>query len=684
MPKRQSKNKTAPQVPQSLNITQSVNIGDQWDSKAFATLLKEQAQSNETAIKQLETAMGAAAANQQQLAEQIAQTSMMKDIKEALIAQLEDRKFERLKQDQIKLKEQEKIKLKAANDQLKENLILRREEAKAIANIAKGMQTFRTVGDRFSDMGRKLKDSFGSMSALKMTALKTFNIGGIFNKSIAKEQFIQTQRKLGSQDDRKTLASNFESANKSAKDIKRNEEELSRFKKETGLSESELAKTKEGKRLLGQREKLSQEYSKYDLKAGLVKQETPSQKFADSGAGEEAMLENQKNQEKQAEVLKKIEENTNPEKVKIGRAHPSKVKEEEKGGGLLSGLLGGGGAGKALKSLKDFGIGIVFVAAGLFVASKAFQSFAEVEWESVGKGLLALGGLVLAALALDKAKGSIIKGAAVLGILALATWGIGEALKTFSDLDWETIGKGFAAIAGLGIIGAIAGAAAGPITLGAIALGLLGGAVWVIGEAFQAVGKGFQDLTDGIERLGQLDGDNLLNVAKGIGALGLAMAAFGGGQAAGGLLNLVGGFLGAITPGGSPIDQLQKIADMGGKLGEASDGIGKIGDAMKKFSAIDKKSMEAINDFPWIRATAFVAAGGAMSVDGAAVYNKSKSNADQSAQNAAQSGGSTTVVNAPVNQKQTTVLSSRRPLYDRDTMVSNDYWSRRTATRLAM
>ena len=103
MPKRQSKNKTPP-----LNITQSVNIGDTWDSAAFAKLLKEQAKSNETAIKQLETAMGAASANQQQLAEQIAQTSMMKDIKEALIAQLQDRKFEQLKQEQIKLKELEK------------------------------------------------------------------------------------------------------------------------------------------------------------------------------------------------------------------------------------------------------------------------------------------------------------------------------------------------------------------------------------------------------------------------------------------------------------------------------------------------------------------------------------------------------------------------------------------------
>ena len=44
------------------------------------------------------------------------------------------------------------------------------------------METFKTMGDRFSDMGKKLKDNFGSLSALKVTALKAFNIGGIFDK----------------------------------------------------------------------------------------------------------------------------------------------------------------------------------------------------------------------------------------------------------------------------------------------------------------------------------------------------------------------------------------------------------------------------------------------------------------------------------------------------------------------
>jgi uncharacterized glyoxalase superfamily metalloenzyme YdcJ len=90
MAKRQSKNK-APQINQT--ITQSVSIGKTWDTSAFSKLLEEQAKSNETAIKQLESSMSAAGANQQQLAEQISQSGMMKDIRDVLLKELQDRKI---------------------------------------------------------------------------------------------------------------------------------------------------------------------------------------------------------------------------------------------------------------------------------------------------------------------------------------------------------------------------------------------------------------------------------------------------------------------------------------------------------------------------------------------------------------------------------------------------------------
>jgi hypothetical protein len=656
--------------PPVVNVSQSVSTTvNAWDSTAFSKLLSEQAKANETAIKSLESSMASAGSNQQQLAEQIAQSAMMKDIKEALIAQLQDKQFNEAKVEAIKLKEQEKLKIKEANDALKENLQLRKEEAKAIANIAKGMQTFQTMGDRLSDMGKKLKDNFGSMSALKVTALKAFNVGGIFNKSIAKEKFIQTQRKLGSEDDRKTLGGKFESANKTAKEIKKNEEEFSQFKKDSGKSESELAKTKEGKRLLTKRDELSTEYAKSDLRAGLVKEdspalkdsiikaESPTQAHADSGVSEERALEAEKHAQKQEDLFIKIEQNTR------GESPDQKAKPAEDKGGDSG---GGGNFGKALQGMKNFGIGLIAIAGALYIASKAFENFGNIEWESIGKGMVALGGLVIAALALDKVKGNIIAGAAALGILALATWGIGAALGTFAELDWETIAKGMAAVAGLGIIGAIAGTAAPLIFVGALALGAMGGALYIIGEAMQAVGKGFAEMSDGLEKIGKLDGSNLLLVGAGLASIGVGMAALGVGTAVAGVSNLVTGFLSAVTGQKTPVEQLLMLGEKGDLINQAGTGVVNIARGLGMFSQIDTEKVKAIAALPIEK----IAAMGLALRPAGAVEGGSRANADASATSGGGGGNKTNVVNAPVTNNSNTTQIIKSPIRNQESSQS--------------
>ena len=666
MAKRQSKNAGNQPVILNQTISQSVNA---WDSTAFSKLLSEQAKANETAIKSLESSMVSAGANQQQLAEQIAQSAMMKDIKEALIAQLQDKKFNEAKVEAIKLKDQEKLKIKEANDALKENLQLRKEEAKAIANIAKGMETFQTMGDRLRDMGKKLKDNFGSMSALKVTALKAFNVGGIFNKSIAKEKFIQTQRKLGSEDNRETLAGKFESANKTAKEIKRNESELSQLKKDTGMSEADIAKTTEGKRLLSKRDDLSNEYAKSDLKAGLVKRESPvlkesiikaespTQAHADSGISEERALEAEKHAQKQEDLFIKIEQNTR------GASPDQKVKPAEDKGGDSG---GGGNFGKALQGMKNFGIGLIAIAGALYIASKAFENFGKIEWESIGKGMVALGGLVVAALALDKVKGNIIAGSAALGILALATYGIGAALGTFAELDWETIGKGMAAIAGLGVIGAIAGTAAPLIFVGALALGAMGGALYIIGEAMQAVGQGFAEMSDGLEKIGKLDGSNLLLVGAGLASIGVGMAALGVGTAVAGVSNLVTGFLSAVTGQKTPVEQLLMLGEKGDLINQAGTGVVNIARGLGMFSQIDTEKVKAIAALPIEK----IAAMGLALRPANAVEGGSRANADASATAGGGSGNKTNVVNAPVTNNSNTTQIIKSPIRNQESSQS--------------
>jgi hypothetical protein len=630
MPKRQSKNK-APQINQT--ITQSVSIGKTWDTAAFSKLLEEQAKSNETAIKQLESSMSAAGANQQQLAEQIAQSGMMKDIRNVLLQELQDRKIHeeteklqkiqerKAQQLQNHLKREIELKQKAVIEADRLNKI-RAEEAKAIANIAKNMQTFKTMGDRLSETSKRLKDNFGSMSALKTTALKAFNIGGIFNKSIAKEKFIKQQRELGSTDDRKTLASKFEGANKAAKEIKKNEEEMSKFKKETGLSESDLAKTKKGKELIAKREQLSNEYAKNDLKAGLARQEpftataTPTQKHADAGQTEEMEIEKVKQIEVQSDLLQKIADNTAGE----GKEQKQKAASGGAGGG---GIMAGIGAG-----LKALGGGLAGLGKGVGAGIQGLLT-------GIAKGVGAFGNV------------RVLKGAAAMAVLGGAVWVMGKALKEFEGLEWDTIIKGFTAIAGLGALGVILGNFVGPAVKGGIALAAIGAGMWVLGKGMQEMGDAFNLFIEGVEKLSNIGFEGLAGVAGGMVLVGGALAAFAAGQVAAGLGTLISNLL---TIGqDSPIEQLQKLAAIGGDLNNAADGIGRVGDSMKKFAGIDKKSMEAINDFPWVRATAFVAAGGRMSANGATVENASKSNADAEASRSGVGGGNTTVVNAPVN-----------------------------------
>jgi hypothetical protein len=484
------------------------------------------------------------------------------------------------------------------------------------------------------------------MSALKTTALKAFNIGGIFNKSIAKEKFINQQKELGSTDDRKTLAGKFESANRAAKDIKKNEEEFSRLKESTGLTEEQLAKTEKGKALLAKREQGSEEYKKYDIKAGLVKPAglenvSPTEQHASSAAAEETQIETVKQIEIQSDLLQKIADNT------AGEGKEQKQKDASGGGG---GIMAGIGAG-----LKSLGGGL----AGL---GKGIGSGIQGLLTGIAKGIGAFG------------NASVLKGAAAMIVLGGAVFVMGKALKEFESLEWETIGKGMAAIAGFGVIALLLGAAVKPIALGAAALGLLGGALWIVGEAMQAVGQGFKDMTEGIERLAQLDGSNLLSVAAGVGALGLAMAAFGAGQAVAGLGQLVGNLL--TIGSDSPVEQLIKIGERGQGVKDAAEGMEKLGTAMGAFSKIDKKSMEAINDFPWLKATAFVAAGGSMSVNGASVTNASKQNADAAAVGSGSGGGNTAVVNAPVTTNNNTSQIIKSPIRNQESSMSRFIGSR--------
>jgi hypothetical protein len=577
----------------------------------------------------------------------------------------------KLEEENIKLKKKLIGLQKEEVDNLKHRLKLQDEEAEAIKNIAKGMKVFHSPLEKFRMGINKLTTSFTEGGGIRGALLKSFNIGGIFNKSIEREKFIKTQKMLGSEKTREELKADFKGAQATRKEIDKNEEKIKSFQKMTGLSESEMAKTKGGRELLDKRKAQAEQFAKFDERAKLVRQteevkpikkpalgsplvKTPTEQFAEDGKAEEQAIEDQKLMGEQTTLLTKIEENTR------GASPDQKAKPEEgKGGGLLGKLLGGG-MGKALAGLKDFGVGIVLVAGALWVASKAFKSFAEVAWEDIGKGLVVLGGLAVVARVLGNATGSLLKASVGLGALALVTWGASAAFKEFADLDWETIGKGFLTIIGLGAVGVVLGSFAAPALLGAAALGALGAAVWVVGKGFQEMGDAFNLFVDGIERLSNIGFEGLAGVAGGMTLLGGAMVAFAAGNAAAGISNLVTGFLSAVTGQKTPVEQLVEIGNAGEGINKAGSGMQRLAAGMKAFGDIKADSLKALKQFPWEEATKFVAAGGAMSADGAKVYNQSKANADEASQKSA-GGGTTNTVVAPVTNVNNTQVQQMRP-----------------------
>jgi hypothetical protein len=685
--------------------------------KGFSKLLELQEVSNENLIKIKELLEDQHASN-------------LALIIEAKKNEVDNNKKMQLEEKAIAI-EREMLKLQNRHmEKVKENQKIAKkhheEHKKELGKLMESMKTFKSPLEKFSGGIKNLVEKF-SPENMKKSFLEKTNIFGINNKRIQKQEWMKEQRALGATGSEEELAGKFEKAYETKKEYAKVQEEIEKLKKETGgkYTEKELEKSSDtNKALFARKNALMQEYAKQDIGAQLKAykdketadplHKTPTSQFAAAAQSEEEQIENARLMGEQTDLLKKIEENTRG----AGGDKATPVQDDSGGGGgLLSGLLGGGKSGGILKGLKDFGIGLVLIAGSLWVAAKAFKSFAEVEWESVGKGMVvlagmvasavllskaskslkevgigmailggslwvaakgfaafaevnwselgkgivALGSLVVAALLLDKVKGQIIAGAVGLGVLAASVWAIGKSLSTFQELEWETIGKGMVALGGIGVIGAIAGTAAPLIAAGAVALGLMGGALWVIGEAMQAVGDGFDKMGNGLERLGKIDGQNLLSVAAGVAALGPAMALFAAGNVAAGISNLVTGFLSAVTGQKSPVDQLIDIAAQGKGINEAGSGMQRLADGMSKFNELNGDNLKKLKDFPWEQATKFVAAGGAINNAGKLVYNASKINADESAApKTDQPNVKQNIVNAPVtnNTNQNNIIKS--------------------------
>ena len=592
--------------------------------------------------------------------------------KDAAVAEAQQRydAFLRPMQEQSAKVEKENHKLqKEIAENVAKTAKLSEEQAEALTHMAQSVKTFETLGDKFDKMKKSLSDNFSiSKGNLATTLLKGINFGGMFDKKIAQRQFVTQQRELGSKKSTSELKADFEDRNKISKDIKKNEDKYDKFKKETGLSDKELAKTKYGSELLGKREELATKFHATDMRAGLVtgleSAKSESTKAAVDNDDSETEIENAKQVEKQTDLLQKVADNTSPLNNKADKATP---KSDGEGGGLLGMLLNGvgkgfAGLGKGLAALgKGAGAGIKSL---LFGIAAGIQALGAVVMTGVGAaGLAALAALMLAlGKALEFAAPAIAAFAPVLMKLV------------------EVIGGVF-----------IAGIKAIPDILKSIGDVIIG----VTTAISNAIASVFDTVVTSIERLAKIDGMGLFQVAGGLLAVSGAMAAFAGASVLAGIGNFVGKLLN--FGGDSPIDQVIKLGKYGPGVQAAATGLKELSGAMTEFSKMPKNSMDAVNDFPWVKATMFAAAGGKMSVENASVGKVEPGKVQSaptsaandvmfaSAENkeanriAAAGGGNNTVVNAPTTiskQTQNNIVSV--PI--RNGLLGSYYAAKHTAT----
>lgn len=564
-----------------------------------------------------------------------------------------------------------------SNDYLKK---LNLASNKQIEALQKSNKDWKGFGDKFKDFKTKMSDAF-DINTIKKKLLGPFSMFKGVRDKMEDIDYIRRAKALG-RTDTKQIKADAVASRGAKEDALRAQDKIDRLKK-MGANDREIAQSDAGK----QRAAALNTYNQLNggnsgksardaanpmggntafKSAGLVQlpsdrgqvSQSTTDLLAEQQAAHENQVETLKNIQAQTDLLQQIASNTG---LMAGRKSSAAGGAEDAGlsasGNQRSGRLDGisDAMSKVGNAVGGIGNGIGQAIGGVF--SGIMQGIAD--------GIAAIG------------SAKTLKGIAAVGILAGVLYGFGQALQSFSELDWQSINKGLLTIGLVVGAAALAGNFADKIIIGAGAIGILAVALYGMGKAFDTVGDAFNNFITGFERLSKIGFDGLVGVAGGMVAISAALAAFGAGQAAAGLGTLIGNLL---TIGqDSPIEQLQKLANIGDSLGAAAQGIDQIGQAMVGFSKVDKSSIDALNDFPWLRATAFVAAGGAMSVAGGAVYNNSKNNADNQAKVEGKKGGGTAVIAPTSNVSTSNQTNVIKPPVRNMESSYNNYLSRRFA-----
>jgi len=567
-------------------------------------------------------------------------------------------RLEKIEKDTL---ETDKKALEIQKEQLKlmqEDAEERKKRQEAIEKIMENMKVLRSPLEKMKESFAGFRAKF-SPESLKTAFLQSTNVLGMNNKRLEKDRFMKEQKALGFEGSDKDLAKKFELAFSTRKEAAGVDKQIEKIRSQAGgkYSAEEIAKTnKEMADLLKKKSAITEEYGQYDIGAKIrteketpsliqplpqqevtkpvapapmtaltpapVIQQTPTDAFASAGEAQEMAQEQAKAVGEQTSLLQKIEENTR------GGTAPA-AKGEEGGGGILAGI----GAG-----LKGLGMGLKGLGTG---AGKGIQALLM----GLAKGVMAL------------ANPMALVG---LGALTLAAMGLGKALQLAAPAieAFAPVLMKVVEVIGDVFVKAIETIPEVIKSVGDVIIGV----VTAISDAITGI---IDAVVTSIERLAAIDGSNLLSVGAGLVAIAGGMAAFGAGSAVAGVGNLVGGLLGAITPGGSPVDQIMKLGKEGPNIEKAGIGVEKLAAGLTAFSGINTEKIKAIAALP----TEKIAAMGAAMGNAGTVESKSAQNRALDAQ-AGAGGGNTAVVAPTVNNVTRKTELIKPPIRNQESSVN--------------
>lgn len=440
---------------------------------------------------------------------------------------------------------------------LKESLEVQKQllksQTEAVVAISSTVKTFKSFGERFQDLKASLRENYGSMSKALISS-KVVKSGSMMDrllgvsKRVARDDFVERQRLLGSTKSKKELQTDYKEAARTSKEIQKTDNQIEIFKRKTGLNEEQMAKTDTGKALLDKRADLGSQYAKHDLAAQVAKDSIKDTRK--ETVSEEDQQEAIRRQEQQTDVLKEIAENT---KVTHDAVKPKAEggKEEDAKGGIWATMAGGiGMLGAAFAKLgKGLGSGLQGLLRGV---ARGFSYFFN------PATLVGMGAFTLAAIGIGKA----------LELAAPAIEAFAPVLIKIADVIQNVFVEGIKAIPE--IIEKV-----GDVIMGVIKT-ISDGIVDIIDQ-----------VTDSIERLSKVDGMALAQVGAGLLAVSAGMAAFAAANVVSGITNLGVGLLSKLSGQKSPVEQLEQIAKLGPGLEQAGIGIEKLSAGLKGFSSVD-------------------------------------------------------------------------------------------------